>query len=701
MKAQGVTVVELDTEFSGYLDDAAFAGAVDNVKTVSQYIHSQGMKVVVYYPGGEVLSEKDAVKAGKSMAKQHPDWVQYDIATNKTNVFIGSGQVFWVDPGVESAWMDFNSGWKDYFAKRVALLAGSGADGVWIDVPLYNDITGLWCDASPRAAAQFKADTGRTVPKAVNYKDENFRAWLQWRHTNINNFLKYACSAARKVNPNFLCIIETVTIDYLYATRTGFDGPSLIGDGITHVWEIDVVSLDNSMRTALEDDWVSFISMYKYSKSGSAPNPSWAFTYGIKEDDARHSIVTAVATGNNVYEVKSPKKEVSTDTAMRTRMYKWIAANEDRLYRSQRLARIGLFHSSENRDFIDDSTEGLGLFCTTSSPLATDKTWWAQGAAAQSCYNFQGLGEYRGAVKALLHSHLPFEVIVSPRLSLVNLAQYDTIILPNVQAITDAQAATFRSFVQKGGNLIVTGPKPGLLNDVGTERPELILSDLLGFTKAAIPASKTNQVPNGGKVSYIQSTAGWKYLNATTDAASFNSLVTANAAILPTFVSTTADRRVHFEVSHLPEWNEVYIHMVNYIGVNGKYQLTKTSFAVTIDLLQLSSKFVKKNVSVSSVSVISPDPSFVCQDATTGTTPAFTSDGLKLIAQVDSLDQYQVIVLKYTSSGAASTASTTPTTTTIPTTTTTAATTTTTTATTTTKLLLLLLLPLRHPPLLL
>ena len=96
------------------------------------------------------------------MYKDHPDWVQYDMA-GAANVFYGS-VVFWVPPGAESAWMCPNSGYRDYIYARVAQIAATGVDGLWMDVPLLNDIVLQWTDTNPAAVAAFLADTGPGGP---------------------------------------------------------------------------------------------------------------------------------------------------------------------------------------------------------------------------------------------------------------------------------------------------------------------------------------------------------------------------------------------------------------------------------------------------------------------------------------------------------------------------------------------------------
>src|SRR5262249_19168949 len=96
--------------------------------------------------------------------------------------------VHWVDPNTESAWMSLHSPYADMFLERIKKIAATGIDGIWLDVPIYNDIGAPWSDTSPGAAEKFRADTGMEVPKAVNWSDPVWRRRIAWRYQEIFQF---------------------------------------------------------------------------------------------------------------------------------------------------------------------------------------------------------------------------------------------------------------------------------------------------------------------------------------------------------------------------------------------------------------------------------------------------------------------------------------------------------------------------------
>jgi hypothetical protein len=65
-------------------------------------------------------------------------------------------------------------------------------------------------------------------------------------------------------------------------------------------------------------------------------------------------------------------------------------------------------------------------------------------------------------------------------------AQFSLIVLPNLAAISDAQAATVRHFVERGGGLLATG-QASLCNEWGEPRADFALADLFGAHVSSTP----------------------------------------------------------------------------------------------------------------------------------------------------------------------------------------------------------------------
>jgi hypothetical protein len=347
---QNVSVIEGDSDLSRMLTEKEFEAELGLMRRYAHAAHARELKVVWYYPALEVLSPK-AKQGATSMFKQHPTWVQRGI-DGKPNIFYGGrGRVHWVDPGMESAWMSFHSPYADMFIGRIKRMAATGLDGIWLDVPIFNDIGAAWADMSPAAVAKFKADTKLAAPKSENWNDPVWRRWIAWRYGEVSNFLLRVRDAARSVSTDVSIVVETVTLDYAAGTQLGLDGSQhKTASDIIQVWEVDVLSDKTAMRLAKPDDWISLIGMSKFAKGASGAKPSWIFTYGQQPDDALLVMAEAIAAGNHPYETKIPQMTTTVGADYRKRVFGWIKEHDRRLFESQSGAKVAVYFSVASRD---------------------------------------------------------------------------------------------------------------------------------------------------------------------------------------------------------------------------------------------------------------------------------------------------------------------------------------------------------------
>ena len=506
--AENVSIVELDSRLSYYLNDAEFGAEVSFLDLAAQEANARGMKAVIYYPTFEVLTanaiDENGVIAASTMAKDHPDWVQQGI-DGTPNVFYG-GQEVWVSPGEESAWLSPNSAYKDYFIDRIEQLAATNLDGVWLDVPIYLDTGTLWTGAEPGAAADFQAWTianghnsgaGYSVPTVYNMGDPGFRAWIKWRHINIANFLNDVRSAAQAVNPNFAVIVENFPLDYFDSTAYGLDGSFLpVEDNFLRVWETDNVSNTLAMQWATPDDFENKIAMLKWGKSVHPTNPSWSFSYGNETLDAGLTMAATVASHNVPFESKTPTMLNTVDTNFRQNWFGYIKDHEAELFNHNRSSSLAIWYSSATRDFQDyDQSGKFGLYSVTDAPLADD-TWWAKNAS-DSVVTAPHLGGYRGMSAAMIRMNIPYTMVHGRDAGPINSAgDFGMLILPSVGALSDADAAYIRNYVQTGGVLLATGELPGTLDETGQARSSSAIADLFSFPNG-VAGPRVNQFGNG------------------------------------------------------------------------------------------------------------------------------------------------------------------------------------------------------------
>lgn len=578
----GVTVVEVDSRLSEYLTEDEFAQELALMHRVVTLAKQRNLKTVWYYPSLEVLTVGGETSPS-SMYKDHPDWVQLS-ADGQPNVFYGS-KVFWVNPGDESAWMEPLSGWRDVYIARVKQIAQTGVDGVWLDVPLYNDIVGRWASRHPLSDAKFLNDTGLTAPELIpgtqslDMSTANTQTWLNWRHHELDRFLKEVLTEARSVTPGFNLIVETVTMDYNAAVLEGLDG-AFQGpmDGLWHVWEVDVVSDTNAMRNAKADDFVSLIAMYKFGRGADRDRAAWGFTYGSQGDDAELVMATAVAAQVNPYELKSPEMTTTVGRDYRRKMFSWLHANEDVLFRSESDARVLLLHSSASRDYIDgpcimEGDCGVSLFATWQRPDPAME-WWTNNSG-DSLYASRYMAEYRGLVKALVNHHIPFDLMPSRLLTATMLTDYDVVVAPSLAALSDAEHQLLTAYVGSGGHLLFTGERPGQLTERGLQRMPSLFSQF-----DATAAGQCTAAPLGtGEMVWCNHGLGQAYMVAG-DAAAFSEIGTLLGAARTTVLETDAGPGLYFEVYHTAD--KTAVHAVNFQGGDGTFSVQPASFNLNV-----------------------------------------------------------------------------------------------------------------------
>jgi len=135
---------------------------------------------------------------------------------------------------------------------------------------------------------------------------------------------------------------------------------------------------------------------------------------------------------------------------------RWHKANEPYLVNRRPIASVGVVWSQQNTDFFGrDNADEL-----VDAP-------------------------YRGIMQALIRARIPYVPVHIDHVER-DAGALALLILPNVGAMSDAQCATVRRFVERGGGLIATG-ESSLYDEWGDPRADFALADLFG---AHVPADR-------------------------------------------------------------------------------------------------------------------------------------------------------------------------------------------------------------------
>ena len=86
-----------------------------------------------------------------------------------------------------------------------------------------------------------------------------------------------------------------------------------------------------------------------------------------------------------------------------------------------------------------------------------------------------------GAVDLLYSTHYPVDSIPDWRLSADLLRNYQAVVLPETEVLTNAQGEVLRNFVRRGGTIIASW-KCGMKDEKGQKRDDFLLADVLGVS---------------------------------------------------------------------------------------------------------------------------------------------------------------------------------------------------------------------------
>ena len=135
-QASNVFGIEVDNDIPGRYE--SFVNPEEKLKAihdVAEKAHRAGNYAFVYIAGTECITA-NADTTPHTLAKEHPDWLQRKI-TGEPAIF-GGGSAFWIRKGDEDVWVTpYASEWRKIYMQRVRQIAGTGIDGIYVDIPYW------------------------------------------------------------------------------------------------------------------------------------------------------------------------------------------------------------------------------------------------------------------------------------------------------------------------------------------------------------------------------------------------------------------------------------------------------------------------------------------------------------------------------------------------------------------------------------
>jgi hypothetical protein len=398
--------------------------------------------------GLTVLARMDSSRAHENLYDAHPDWFAVD-ATGRPHK---AGDLFLTC--VNSPYYD------EYLPGILREISGSYHPDGFTD----NSWSGLgreqicYCE---NCRKHFGEKSGGVLPKRKDWDDAGYREWILWNYVRrLEIWDQFNHVTRESGGPDCLWVgMNSGSITAQCQSFRDYKGicarAKIIlldhqarNEGGGFAQNADVGQLIHSL---LGWDKLTPESMAMYQ----AGQPAFRKT-SKPEPEARLWMLEGLAGGLQPWwHHVGASQEDRRQFLIAEPIYRWHQANEEFLVNREPLASVGLVWSQRNTDFFgrDHAHELVEL-------------------------------PWQGWTQALLRARIPYLPVHADDLDVQN-DQVNVLVLPNFGGLSDAQAASVRRFVNRGGAVIATG-RTGLYDEWGKPRGDFVLADLLGCHYVAL-----------------------------------------------------------------------------------------------------------------------------------------------------------------------------------------------------------------------
>lgn len=392
--------------------------------------------------GMVVVARTDPHATYDDVQAAHPDWIAVDAE--------GRPRRHWASPEM---WVTCGLGPYNFElmteVKR-EIVARYRVDGLFV-----NRWEGSGLCHCEHCRRGFRQAAGRELPRAADPRDPAYREYRRWREERLVALWARWDAEVRKVNPD-CCVIPNTgggATSSLDMNALGERAPMLVAD--------------RQARRGLMAPWAIGMNAKEYRAAMGRKPVAGLFSVGVEEpyrwkdsvqsaDEIRLWVADLVANGMRPWYTKfagrlhdrrwlRPVEEIFT----------WCHGAERYLRNERPLARVGLVYSQQT-------------------------AWHSGGERIRERVEDPALGWYQ----ALVESRIPFEMVHDRRLGADDLAPLRTLILPNVEALSDRQCSQLAAFVERGGGLVATS-ETSLRDEWGTARGDFGLAGLFGVSFVA------------------------------------------------------------------------------------------------------------------------------------------------------------------------------------------------------------------------
>lgn len=386
--------------------------------------------------GLAILARVDPHAAHDDVFHAHPDWIARDAEGRPRRHWAMPD--YWVTCGLGPYNFDFM---RDV-VREIAQLYD--IDGIFSN--RWSGSGMCWCDHCRR---NFRAFSGRDLPRSADRSDPAWPVWREFFNERLFELWDVLDSAVRSVRPNAAFIPNTggganAEIDM---KRAGARAPFLVAD--------------RQARYGVQLAWANGKNAREYRAALGSKPAAGLVSVGLEapyrwkdsvQQPAEIQLWTAdgIAHGMRPWVTKFNAKPLDSRWFEPVeQLFAWHARHHAYFRNQANLARAAVVFSQQT--------------ALRAAPDADDFI--------------------RGAFHALIEARIPFEMVHDGLMDPEHLGPFRLLVLPNIAALSDAQCAQLRAFVESGGGLIATH-ETSLYDQRGRRRADFGLADPFGCSYA-------------------------------------------------------------------------------------------------------------------------------------------------------------------------------------------------------------------------
>ena len=392
--------------------------------------------------GLKVIARMDSNRVADDFYRIHPDWICVDATgkpyrqADKYITCINSPYYWDYLPEVMREIIERSK--PDGFA-----------DNSWAGLPRKNICHCRHC------AEQFHTHAGIDLPTGADWSDERYRRWIRWNYQRRTDLWEFNNSVTMEVGGKDCRWMGMISGDVLNNSNRFIDLKSILA-------RTEIVMLDHQRRNAVDGfadnteagkrlhevgGWDKLIpeSMPQYQLG----SPAFRLA-SMPGAEVRLWSSSGFAGGiqpwwHHIGSLHEDRRQYQSAEPI----FSWHEENEEILTNRKPLADVGVVWSQDNHDFHGQEK-------------ANDRT----------------MNPYRGVIGALDRAGITYLPIHAEDITAA-VGRFGVLILPNMGALSNEQAAAVEEFSRGGGSVIATS-ETSLYDASGDQRKDFALADLFG-----------------------------------------------------------------------------------------------------------------------------------------------------------------------------------------------------------------------------